>query len=88
MPSATAAAKAANTPTAAALMGGKTLPSGKKVMLVYFIGGVSFMEIAAMRYLSRQKDFPYQIIVCTTKLINGNVFVESTIEDLQNQLRR
>ena len=82
------AAKGVVIATTTATVGGKMLPSGKKVMLVYFIGGVSFMEIAAMRYLSRQKDFPYQIIVCTTKLINGNVFVESTIEDLQNQLRR
>lgn len=82
-----ATAKGGGSATATATVGGKMLPSGKKVMLVYFIGGVSFMEIAAMRYLSRQKDFPFQIIVCTTKLINGNVFVESTIEDLQNQLR-
>jgi len=89
VPATTAAmAKGVGSVTATAAMGGKMLPSGKKVMLVYFIGGVSFMEIAAMRYLSRQKDFLYQIIVCTTKLINGNVFVESTIEDLQNQLRR
>lgn len=28
----------------------------RKVMLVYFIGGVTFMEIAALRYLSKQPD--------------------------------
>lgn len=83
-----ATSKGVGSTTVTAAKGGKMLSSGKKVMLVYFIGGVSFMEIAAMRFLSRQKNFPYQIIVCTTKLINGNVFVESIIEDLQNQLRR
>ncbi len=68
---------------------GKTLPaSGKKVMLVYLVGGVTFMEIAAMRYLSKQKDFPYQIVVCSTKLINGNSFIKSTYEDLHNMLKR
>lgn len=80
--------KGVDSTTAMAGKGGKMLPSGKKVMVVYFIGGVSFMEIAAMRFLSRQKSFPFQIIVCSTKLINGNVLVESTIENLQNQLRR
>ena len=67
-------------------MSGKTLPNGRKVMLVYFIGGVSFMEIAAMRQLSRQADFPYQIVVCTTKLINGNTLVQSMQEDIRNGL--
>lgn len=28
----------------------------RKVMLVYFLGGVTFMEIAALRYLSRQQE--------------------------------
>lgn len=79
-----AAAAAAPTP----LRDGKTLPgSNKKIMLAYFIGGVSFMEIAAMRYLSRQKDFPFQIVVCTTKLINGNGFVQGNIEDVHNKVK-
>lgn len=55
-------------------------------MLVYFIGGVSFMEIAAMRQLSRQPDFPYRIVVCTTKLINGTTLVQSMQEDIRNGL--
>jgi len=72
----------------AAETGGKILPNGKTVMMVYFIGGVSFMEIAAMRYLSRHKDFPYSIIVCTTKLISGNLFIESVFENFRNSLGR
>ena len=59
---------------------GKTLPSGKKLMLVYYIGGVTFMEVAAMRFLSKSRDFPYQIIICTTKLVNGNTFVMSSTQ--------
>lgn len=55
-------------------------------MLAYFVGGVSFMEIAALRQLSRQPDFPFQIVVCTTKLINGNTLVQSLQEDIRNGL--
>ena len=72
--------------SAAAAAGGKTLPNGRKVMLAYFVGGVSFMEIAALRQLSRQPDFPFQIVVCTTKLINGNTLVQSLQEDIRNGL--
>lgn len=57
--------------------------TGKKVMLVFFVGGVTFMEIAALRFLSRQANFPYTIIVATTKLVNGNTFIRSIMPDLQ-----
>lgn len=29
---------------------------GKKIMVVYYIGGVTFMEVAALRFLSSQSD--------------------------------
>ena len=29
---------------------------GVQVMLVYFIGGVTYMEIAALRFLNAQKE--------------------------------
>lgn len=67
-----------------AVMEGAISPkTGKKVMLVFFIGGVTFMEIAALRFLSRQANFPYSIIICTTKLVNGNTFIKSIIPDMQ-----
>jgi len=49
----------------------------KPVLLVFFIGGVTFMEIAALRFLSKRPIFPYQIIICTTKIINGSTFLQS-----------
>lgn len=30
-----------------------------QVMLVYFVGGVTYMEIAALRFLSAQKECEY-----------------------------
>jgi hypothetical protein len=43
----------------------------KKRILVYFIGGVTFAEIAALRFLNTL--FPdKKFIVATTSIINGN----------------
>ncbi len=49
----------------------------KPVLLVYFVGGLTYAEIASIRFLSKRKSFPYKIIICTTKIINGNSFLQS-----------
>lgn len=49
----------------------------KPVLLVYFVGGVTYMEIAAMRFLSKRPSFPYSIVCCTTKIINGSTLLHS-----------
>lgn len=38
------------------------------VVLVVFLGGVTFSEISALRWLSQQPDFPYRFLVLTTKV--------------------
>lgn len=40
-----------------------------KTVVVYFIGGVTYTEIAALRLLSKQKGC--KIIIATTSIING-----------------
>ncbi|KAJ0399210.1 hypothetical protein P43SY_001876 [Pythium insidiosum] len=52
----------------------------RKVMLVYFLGGVTFMEIAALRHISRQPECPYDIIIATTKILNGNTLIKSCLD--------
>ncbi|KAL4168764.1 hypothetical protein KRP22_012157 [Phytophthora ramorum] len=52
----------------------------RKVLLVYYLGGVTFMEIAALRHVSRQPDCPYDIIVATTKIINGDTLLKSCFD--------
>ena len=43
----------------------------KKKILVYYVGGVTFAEIAALRFLN--KIFPdKKFVVATTSIINGN----------------
>ena len=49
----------------------------KPVLLVYFVGGVTFMELAALRFLSRRPTFPYNIVCCTTEIVNGGTLLQS-----------
>lgn len=64
--------------------------SQKKVVLVYFIGGVTFAEISAIRYLNEKRigDRDYEFIIATTKLINGTTFLESLIEDVGTPFKK
>ncbi|KAF2072482.1 hypothetical protein CYY_006214 [Polysphondylium violaceum] len=54
----------------------------KPITLVYFIGGVTFSEISALRFLSRQDQANRDFIILTTKLINGNQMIDNFIEKL------
>jgi len=55
------------------------LENSKKVVLVYFIGGCTFAEISALRWLTKNNEH-YHFVVATTKLINGNTIIESITE--------
>ncbi len=49
----------------------------KPVLLVYYVGGVTFMELAGLRFLSRRPSFPYTIVCCTTEIVNGGTLLRS-----------
>jgi hypothetical protein len=51
--------------------------SKKPIMIVYYVGGVTYMELAALRFLSKRPTFPYHILCCTTKIINGETLLQS-----------
>ncbi|XP_017877001.1 vacuolar protein sorting-associated protein 33A [Ceratina calcarata] len=55
-----------------------------KLVMVFFIGGCTFAEISALRFLSQQEDMNVEFVVCTTKLINGNTFLTSLMENLES----
>lgn len=46
------------------------------VVLVYFVGGITYSEISALKLLLKLNP-DKQIIIATTKIINGNYFIES-----------
>ena len=55
------------------------------VTLVYFVGGVTFAEIAAVRWLARHEGRPF--VVATTDVISGDAFMGSLVHTLENGLR-
>ncbi len=65
---------------------GRLGKDGKRAMLVFYIGGVSFMEVAALRLLSARKDFPFHIVVATTCILNGSQMIEQCAPPLVNKL--
>jgi len=56
----------------------------KRKMVVFFTGGVTFAEISAIRFLNKQEDNPFEIIVATTKLINGCSLLRSVTHTMAN----
>lgn len=57
----------------------------KKVILIFFIGGVTNAEISAIRYLAEHESTrDRQYVIATTKLINGNTFIQSLFENVGN----
>ncbi|KAL7148569.1 hypothetical protein ABFS83_06G187400 [Erythranthe nasuta] len=52
----------------------------RDLVLVVFIGGVTFAEISALRFLSSQEGMAYDIIVGTTNIINGHSLTETFVE--------
>ena len=80
-PAAPAASSAPTDPLAAEPA--KPLPT-----LVFFIGGCTFAELAAVRWLGRHESPPREYIVATTHLCNGDDLVRSLVTSLENNLAR
>ena len=78
------AVAAAEQGRAGAVEGGGTSP----VTLVFFIGGCTFAEIAAVRWLHRNEQPQRQYIVGTTHICNGDSLIESLTCAVDNQLKR
>ncbi|XP_054730384.1 vacuolar protein sorting-associated protein 33A [Anastrepha obliqua] len=47
-----------------------------RVIMIFFIGGCTFAEIAALRFLSQQEDNNVEFIIATTKIINKHSFID------------
>jgi hypothetical protein len=58
-------------------------PGQPKVVLVFFVGGCTFAEVAALRFLSQQEDSNVEYLVATTSIINGSSFLESLTTKLE-----
>ncbi|KAG9236007.1 Sec1-like protein [Amylocarpus encephaloides] len=52
----------------------------KKTIFVVFLGGITFTEIAALRFIAKKEEARKQIIICTTSIISGNRIMDAAIE--------
>ncbi|PHH75755.1 hypothetical protein CDD82_4301 [Ophiocordyceps australis] len=52
----------------------------KQTVFVVFVGGVTFTEIAALRFIARQEQGRRNIVICTTSMISGNRMMDAAIE--------
>ncbi|XP_007936331.1 vacuolar protein sorting-associated protein 33A [Orycteropus afer afer] len=58
----------------------KRQPGENRVTLIFFLGGVTYAEIAALRFLSQLEDGGTEYVIATTKLMNGTTWIESLME--------
>ncbi|KAI9565724.1 Vacuolar protein sorting-associated protein 33A [Daphnia sinensis] len=57
-----------------------------KVTLVFFLGGCTYAEISALRFLSKRDDAPTDYLIATTNITNGENFLNCLSETLNNSL--
>ncbi|XP_074643726.1 vacuolar protein sorting-associated protein 33A-like [Tubulanus polymorphus] len=55
----------------------------QKTTLVVFLGGITYAELAALRFLAQSDDSPTDYIIATTKLINGDSWLSSMEDELK-----
>lgn len=54
--------------------------STAKTVYVFLLGGATFTEIAALRFIAAQEAPRRRIVICTTSIINGDRMMEAAIE--------
>lgn len=52
----------------------------RKVTVVFFVGGCTFTEIAALRFVGKREEGRRQIVICTTSIINGDRMMKAAME--------
>lgn len=57
----------------------------RQVVLVMFIGGVTFAEIGALRFLSTRPEVKNDFVIATTKLVNGSSMLETFLDDVVSE---
>jgi hypothetical protein len=59
-----------------------------KVVLVFFLGGCTFTEVSAIRFLAKMDQGQREYLVGTTKLINGDKLLEPLLHKFEPLQRR
>lgn len=53
---------------------------GKKTTIVFFLGGITFAEIAALRFVAKQEEERRNIVICTTSVLSGDKMMQAAID--------
>ncbi|KAI1756550.1 Sec1-like protein [Xylaria castorea] len=53
----------------------------KKTVFVVFVGGITFTEIAALRFIAKKEEARRNIVICATSIISGNKMMEAGLEN-------
>ncbi|KAG7131072.1 Vacuolar protein sorting-associated protein 33A like [Verticillium longisporum] len=52
----------------------------KQTVFIVFVGGITFTEIAALRFIAKQEEARRNIVICATSIISGNRMMDAAIE--------
>ena len=53
---------------------------GKKTVVVMFLGGITYTEIAALRFVAKSEEGRRKIVICTTGIVSGGRMMDAAIE--------
>ena len=51
-----------------------------KTVVVMFLGGITYTEIAALRFIAKKEENKRRILICTTSILSGNSIMDTVIE--------
>ncbi|CAI2165487.1 1983_t:CDS:10 [Funneliformis geosporum] len=55
-----------------------------RVTLIFFLGGCTYTEIAAIRFMAQQEEGQREYIIATTQIINGNSLLNSIMQKIDH----
>ena len=55
-------------------------PDGRRLVVVYFIGGITFSEISAIRFLNERPSASCLYLIATTKVTSGETWLNSMLD--------
>ena len=61
---------------------------GWQVTIVLFVGGITYTEISALRWLKQNSEEKREIIIAATSILNGNSLLDSLAEKPKNNLKK
>ena len=53
---------------------------GKKTTVIFFLGGITFAEVAALRFIAKQEEERRRIVICTTSIVSGEKMMRAALE--------